>query len=146
MNVVARCKWWSHLLRTQVAGHGSLSVCCKVSSVAVTLSSSVRTPLPPFLGRSVTLPEGWGLGVGATRKPGPALSLSSPSSLDLLALLRDSLSSEHQQFRYHTLSVPGLPGTECSLESSRSPLIKHPTPDRSWLSANKPLSVSLRWN
>lgn len=120
----------------------TLCVHCKVCFMDVSLETSqLRMPIPSF--------RQWGLKAVGARRP-------CPTPLPLLAithgvacnawLLRASLGSECQHFCYHTLSVPGLPGTKCLLESSRSPLITRPTPERPWLSGNKPLSISLRCN
>lgn len=51
--------------------------------------------------------------------PPPLLDITGGNACDAW-LLRASLGSESQHFCYHTLSVPGLPGTKCLLESSRS--------------------------
>lgn len=116
------------------------SVSCKSSPTDATTLGQSACP--------ISLRQERHTGLRVVGAPGNLTRLSSrgPLSLELLAVLRASLSSECQYFCYHTLSALGLPGTECLLESSRSPLTKRPTPEKPQLSRNKALSIILRWH
>ena len=145
VSVVAICRCWPHWCESPWSFSRHQFACdCPVSLYAIrsvqyvgTFTSFSRNAHPLF--GAVMPHEKGNRGTGSLDlTPLPFLA----SSLELPTMPRASHSSEHQ----HTLLASGLTGTECLLESSRSLLIKHPTPERSWVCGNKPLSISLRWN